>query len=337
MRSLIEQPGSSDPPSEYLPPWARDRVGPAMPVADRLRDRSLTNADFSSDGNRGVLELRDRLTLEPDQVPEVARDDATGFWLIALPACGIAALGACAIVALLTPHQTAHEMVQRQASARPIAQAGTGLVQSQPQTAVPPRVEDDAAGPHELSPSASASIKPEQTPETVARVPSVKDAVVAAPATAPLRAAVRLPANNPSSQTEIASASSPKSMPSQPVNKAMVLSTDEIATLIRRGKDFITTGDFESARLLLRRAAAIGSAEAALALGTTFDPLVIGKLGAIGIQPDIDQARQWYQRAAELGSAAASRQLANLAARHSRSPHSAKSHRTDLVPSDFRL
>jgi TPR repeat protein len=41
-------------------------------------------------------------------------------------------------------------------------------------------------------------------------------------------------------------------------------------------------------------------------LGTTFDPLVIQQLGAIGVVPDVAQARQWYEKAVELGSDAAS-------------------------------
>jgi TPR repeat protein len=88
----------------------------------------------------------------------------------------------------------------------------------------------------------------------------------------------------------------------------------EIAVLIERGKDFLKNGDFASARLLLRRAADGGSADAAMALATTFDPVVLARLGAIGATADITKAREWYQRAIDLGSTAASQQLAKLAA-----------------------
>jgi TPR repeat protein len=91
------------------------------------------------------------------------------------------------------------------------------------------------------------------------------------------------------------------------------LDPQEIAMLVSRGEDYLTNGDLASARLLLRRAAAAGSANAALALGATFDPLVIRRLGAIGAESDIERARTWYQKAVELGSTAASRQLATLA------------------------
>ena len=92
----------------------------------------------------------------------------------------------------------------------------------------------------------------------------------------------------------------------------MRLDAKEIATLVNRGTDSLKSGDVSSARLLLRRAAEAGSASGALILGTTFDPLVIQQLGAFGVVPDVAQARQWYEKAAELGSDAASQRLAKL-------------------------
>ena len=96
----------------------------------------------------------------------------------------------------------------------------------------------------------------------------------------------------------------------QSVGSSQVLDADEIAALVKRGKDFANHGDLISARLLLRRAAEAGSAEAALALGETFDPVVFQRLHVIGIEPDAAMAQKWYQRAAELGSAAASQHFA---------------------------
>jgi TPR repeat protein len=48
-------------------------------------------------------------------------------------------------------------------------------------------------------------------------------------------------------------------------------------------------------------------------LGKTFDPLFLHELGTVGIEPDLAQCRQWYQKAVELGSEAAAQRLANLA------------------------
>ena len=95
--------------------------------------------------------------------------------------------------------------------------------------------------------------------------------------------------------------------------QATHLDAEEIATLVNRGTDSLKNGDLASARLLLRRAAESGSANAALMLGETYDPLSIQQLGAIGVVPDVEQARQWYEKAAALGSVAASQQLVKLA------------------------
>jgi cytoskeletal protein RodZ len=83
----------------------------------------------------------------------------------------------------------------------------------------------------------------------------------------------------------------------------------EVAMLVSRGTDFLKAGDFASARLLLRRAAEAGSPSAALMLGTTFDPLFLPQLGPT---PDVEQARHWYEKAAELGADGALERLANL-------------------------
>jgi TPR repeat protein len=101
--------------------------------------------------------------------------------------------------------------------------------------------------------------------------------------------------------------------PAQVGGTASHLDAVVIATLVNRGTDYIKSGDLASARLLLRRAAEAGSASAALMLGTTYDPLSIQQLGAIGVVPDVAQARQWYEKAAALGSEAASQRLAKLA------------------------
>jgi hypothetical protein len=93
------------------------------------------------------------------------------------------------------------------------------------------------------------------------------------------------------------------------------LDPEEIATLLKRAEDFLKIGDIAAARLALRRAAAAGNALAALSLGMTFDPAVLAEQGVLGLAPDEEQARAWYQRAAELGSTEAARRLERLAVR----------------------
>jgi TPR repeat protein len=100
--------------------------------------------------------------------------------------------------------------------------------------------------------------------------------------------------------------------PAQEGGTALRLDSEEITALIDRGSDLLKRGDLASARLFLRRAAEAGSADAALKLGSTFDPTFIQQLGVIGVAPDVARARQWYERAVELGSDAAAQRLANL-------------------------
>ena len=85
--------------------------------------------------------------------------------------------------------------------------------------------------------------------------------------------------------------------------------------LVSRGRDFLSAGDLSSSQLLFRRAAEAGSAEAALALASTYDPRYLAAHQVVGVVGDEVKARAWYQRAAELGSLEATRILAQLGAK----------------------
>ena len=93
------------------------------------------------------------------------------------------------------------------------------------------------------------------------------------------------------------------------------LDRDEISNLLRRGQELASQGDLAGARLLLRRAAEAGDAQAMQALGATYDSTVLAKLKVIGVAPDDARARAWYQRAAAAGAPEASRRLEQLAGR----------------------
>jgi hypothetical protein len=101
-------------------------------------------------------------------------------------------------------------------------------------------------------------------------------------------------------------------VPAQEESTIGHLNPDEIAILLSRGMDLLKSGDFASARLSLRRAAEAGNAEAALTLGSTYDPSAPRQLGGGAIGTDVAQARYWYEKAVHFGSAAAARRLANL-------------------------
>jgi Sel1 repeat len=101
-----------------------------------------------------------------------------------------------------------------------------------------------------------------------------------------------------------------------PSNKTIrALDPEEIKLLTKQGEQFAEAGDLVTSRILFQRAADAGDATAATALGATYDPFVLAKLGVVGISADVEKARFWYQKAASLGSSDAKRRLELLANR----------------------
>jgi TPR repeat protein len=154
----------------------------------------------------------------------------------------------------------------------------------------PPIVAQEASDPPQ-----QVALADPATP-VVAPRPSV---AVAPPAPVPLPPAAAAP---PAPAAEPA-ASAP----------APELSPDELAALLKRGQQLAASGDIAAARLMLRPAAEARNAQAALALGATYDPVVLHSLGIFGVTPDAAMARGWYEKAKEYGSAEAPRRLEMLA------------------------
>jgi TPR repeat protein len=94
-----------------------------------------------------------------------------------------------------------------------------------------------------------------------------------------------------------------------------MLDPEVIKLLMRQGEQLIATGDVVTARTVFQRAAEAGNADAAIALGATYDPNVLAKLGVVGVSADVGKARSWYQRAETLGSPDARGRLNVLADR----------------------
>jgi hypothetical protein len=95
----------------------------------------------------------------------------------------------------------------------------------------------------------------------------------------------------------------------QNVAPSRQLDADEITALLKHGENLIRNGDLAAARLVLQRAAEAKSAEAALTLAATYDPVILRELRVYGFASDVEMARSWYEKAKEFGSAAASQRL----------------------------
>jgi hypothetical protein len=93
------------------------------------------------------------------------------------------------------------------------------------------------------------------------------------------------------------------------------LDPEDIALLAERGRDLANSGDIVSARLMLRRAAEAGDAQAALILGATYDPFVLEQLRVRGNFADAAMARTWYEKAMDYDPAEVQRLLKRLASR----------------------
>jgi hypothetical protein len=101
--------------------------------------------------------------------------------------------------------------------------------------------------------------------------------------------------------------------PAAPVAVLHRLDPNEVAASMKRANDLIASGDIAAARLVLRRVADDGDAQAAVTLAETYDPAILDRLGVHGTVPDIALARKWYEAAQKYGSVEAAQRLAALA------------------------
>jgi general secretion pathway protein A len=79
-----------------------------------------------------------------------------------------------------------------------------------------------------------------------------------------------------------------------------------------RGDGLLSIGDVASARLVYRLAALNGSAVAAIAMGSTYDPTRLSKTANDGGQSNVEEAVRWYKKAIAMGEKSAEIRLLNL-------------------------
>jgi hypothetical protein len=121
--------------------------------------------------------------------------------------------------------------------------------------------------------------------------------------------------SQPATSSEGEAAGEPGAQVPPPSNPTRVLDPEEIKLLMKQAEQFIGSGDVVTARIVLQRAAEAGDADAAVALGATYDPVALANLRVAGLGANVEKARIWYQKAESLGSTEATRRLAILANR----------------------
>jgi TPR repeat protein len=90
---------------------------------------------------------------------------------------------------------------------------------------------------------------------------------------------------------------------------------DDARRLCAEGLVAFAKGDIATARAFLRRAAEGGDARALMALGDTYDPSTLARLGAVGLRGDEVAARNYYSRALAAGVGGARERIAALASK----------------------
>lgn len=287
-----------------------DFVSPPVSRPRKADDRRRLPARAGSEvfaGDAALVALRSRLAgdVEDDFDPPPAKTRLTSVTRLA-GVVGLAAGGALGFLWITSPHHR---------TAVPATSEEVALVDLKGSAAEPPRQGADTlavpvpapqkpvaamASYNAGNPADRAVVTPPVTPQ--ARAPRV---VTIAPAPAPPEVIAPPPPSAPVI-TESAREPAPATVP-----PAVIV--PGTAELVARATDLLSHGDVAAARLLLRRAAGHDNAQAALALAGTYDAKVLQRLGITTFNDaDPAQARDWYRKAATLGSTDAQARLEQM-------------------------
>jgi hypothetical protein len=312
-----------DVPLPPPPPGATSASG-----ADSTWKRKKRSDAF--EGDTALKELRTRLATAPggDQAPEpplappkgpifasvvrlmgvmvLAAAGALGFLWITSPHGSRTAIQETTLVSLRNFEPQTRSAPSSASTAKPAPVAQN--VVADPAPAPSPTADKPWAVANYTNDATEKAMAPAGLSPRMAGPPRgpVVNRVVISPPVQPAPAAVAAPAPPPPAPvpapTPVVAAPTP----------APSADRDEIAALVMRARTYLAAGDVAAARLVLRRAAEREDPQAALALGGTYDPTVLKRLGIISFHADPSQARDWYRRAAALGSADASLRLEQL-------------------------
>jgi hypothetical protein len=313
---------SSDPNevSYYAPKWARDRdrvsrqfTEPQLPKAGGFDMAPTDNRDFDAERSRLSGSLGPSPVSEPP-IPEPGRLRSArsrarggGGTRAFLPWVLTVFLGALTGLVIVVVMPNNPGFVAKQ-------QAGT---ETDGSDSPPSNVEQRIAV---IDPAATAPVVhqlPVGPTQSAVATPGSADP---APATSlpanPTPAAVAPPTADAAPSPASVPAASLNTVPDQLERPVRSLGPDEIEILLKQGEDFVSVGDFASARLVFGRVWEANDVRGALAFAATYDPIVLARIGAKGATPDVAKAREWYVKARDLGSPDAAPQLEALASQN---------------------
>jgi hypothetical protein len=233
---------------------------------------------------------------DPGEFARPARTRGLATQLVA----GVLAAAAIAVLVTLF-HSDVSQLFVANAKA---LMGGLAADQATSARQVPQKDAGRVSGPMQLASADTREVVAPATPSREAIASAYQSALQAQTPT-PAPAAAPAPAPAPVVAT-------PGPAPAVPAAPAKTLDADTLAGLMMRAKSLMAVGDIAAARLLLERAANAQDANAAFILAQTYDPAVLGTNDTRSITADTAAARNWYQKAAQLGSADARQRLAQL-------------------------
>ena len=267
----------------------------AQPGTDREDSQTAAagvEEDLSSVSDRPVLLAQDRTAGQGD-------DEAV------VPAAPVAGEGqplkeAGAESSMAEPPAPAVE------SAPAVPEPAPAVPQPEP-TAESALPESVAADPVALEPAA------EPPPPSPYPVPAAADFALPEPAVE-VPAPVPLPSPVAPVSTEPEASDAGQSAPGEDVPPRMPPRSTgpEVGGLLDRGNKLLELGDVAAARLFYTMAAERGSAEGAMLMGVTFDPVYFEGKSIYGTRPHVYEAMEWYMKSASMGSAEAEERMIAL-------------------------
>jgi hypothetical protein len=263
---------SGPPPEALAPPWKRK---PRRGIFE---------------GDVAVVELRSRLALGSERIPEPAEPISA-----APTSSGVLRLMSGVVVAAAAAGAAGYfwGFALSTKTPEPVSASGQANVALAPSTPVASLKASNHSEPPAAARTAATGLAPAYARGSANPVTSVNAAQPPVPLPTPL-------------QSLSSRAAAPAPAPTEDAS--------EIAAKMKIGAELMANGDVTAARMMFQRAAEAGEAAGAFALAETYDPVMLGRLRLRGgITPDLALARAWYERARELGSLAARDRISRLA------------------------